>query len=370
MHRTLRAIGGSAVALLVGATLLAACSSNNSSSTTTTGAGGNIHSSTNTGPNTPAPKPLATMTNVTLTVPAKVESFAAPIVAQMDGEFTKENLNVTIELDPGGAASEPQELAQGTAQVTETGLNAGTLNAISQGVGLRYVGYPYTYQAGDKEGFWVDKTFLNKNGTFNKSMLSTFKITLGTAGVASASALPVQQWLQKSGVSLSQLSITNLSGAALVTALQNGAVQGAYALSPYYQPLLTDNRFVLVTPTPLATGVFEMSNQFISSQPLVAQAIMRALIRTDRTELAPGYRNNTAVMGIISTWLGVPVSSVDNNPPVVFSTDMGTAALGPLLTGVQQMWISLGGVLAYTKPLTVEQAVNPSVVNAVLAATS
>ncbi|HEY1989551.1 MAG TPA: ABC transporter substrate-binding protein [Acidimicrobiales bacterium] len=364
MHKTLRAIGGSAAALLIGATLLAACSSSTNSSSTTTG--GNINSTTNSGPNTPAPKPLATMTNVTLTVPAKVESFATPIVAQMNGEFTKENLNVTIELDPGGAASEPQELAQGSAQVTETGLNAGTLNAISQGVGLRYVGYPYTYQTGDKEGFWVDKTYLNKNGTLNKAKLSTFKITLGTAGVASSSALPVQQWLQKSGVNLSQVTITNLSGAALVTALQNGAVQGAYALSPYYQPLLTDPRFTLVTPTPLATGVYEMSSQFISQQPLVAQAIMRALIRTDRTDLGPNYRNNAAVMGIISTWLGIPAATVANNPAVVFSTDMDTAALGPLLTGVQQMWISLGGVLSYTKPLTVKQVVDPSVVNAVL----
>lgn len=370
MHRTLRRIGGTAAVLVVVATMLAVCSSNNSSASTTTSASGNTKSSANSGPNTPAPKPLHTMTSVTLTVPAKVESFAAPIVAQMDGEFTKENLNVTVQLDPGGAASEPQELAQGTAQITETGLNAGTLNAMSQGVGLRYVGYPYTYQVGDKEGFWVNKTYLNKNGTLNKSKLSTFKITLGTAGVASSSALPVQQWLKKSGVSLSQVSISNLSGAALVTALQNGAVQGAYALSPYYQPLLSDSRFALVTPTPLATGVYEMSTQFIKQQPLVAQAIMRALIRTDRTDLTPNYRNNPSVMQILSTWLGIPVATINNNPPVVFSTDMNTAALGPLLTGVQQMWFNVGGVLSFTKPLTVKQVVDPSVVDAVLKAKS
>lgn len=323
---------------------------------------------TNTGPNTPAPQPLAKMTSVTITVPAEVESFAAPIVAIKKGEFKKENLDVTLKLDPGGAASEPQELGQGTVQMVETGLNAGALNAMSQGVGLRYVGYPYTYQKGDKEGFWVNKNYVNPDGTFNKSKASSFKISLGTAGVASSSALQVQQWLQKSGVSLSQVSVTNLSGPALVTALQNGGIQGAYALSPYYAPLLNDPKFVQVTGTPLAVGVFEMSTSFIQQKPQVAAAIMRALIRTDRTWLGPNYRSDAAVMSIIGNWLSVPVATIDKNPAVVFSTDMSTGPLTTLVPEIQQMWISLGGVLQYKTPLTIDKVVDPRVVNSVLGA--
>lgn len=340
----------------------AAAGSNGASGAT----GGNVAPVANSGPNTPAPHPLPTMTSVTITVPAKVESFAAPIVAIQKGEFKKENLNVTLKLDPGGAASEPQELGQGTVQLTETGLNAGALNAMSQGVGLRYVGYPYTYQNGDKEGFWVNKNYVNPDGSFNKSKVSSFKISLGTAGIASSSALQVQQWLQKSGVSLSQVSVTNLAGPAMVTALQNGGIQGAYALSPFYAPLLTDPKFEQVTGTPLAVGVFEMSTSFIQQKPQVAEAIMRALIRTDRTWLGPNYRSEPDVMSIIAAWLGVPAATIDKNPAVVFSTDLSTEPLSTLVPEIQQMWISLG-VLQYKRPLTINQVIDPSVVTAVLA---
>ena len=307
------------------------------------------------------------MTNVLLTVPAKVESFAAMIVAQQTGEFAKENLNATFQLDPGGAASEPQELAQGTVQATMTGLNAGTMNAINAGVGLAYVGYPYKYQTGDKEGFWVNKTFVNANGTFNKSMVSTFKITLGTAGAASASAQQVQQWLEKSDVSLSQVSITNLAGPSQITALNSGAIQGAFVLSPYFEPLESNPQYVQVTGTPLATGVIEMGTGFMNQHPTVAQAILRALIRTDRTYLGPNYRSDANVMSIISTWLGVPVATINGNPAVVFSTDYDPTPLNVLVPEIQKTWLQVGGILNFPTPLKVTTVVNTSMVNAVLA---
>jgi NitT/TauT family transport system substrate-binding protein len=354
---------------LAGALTLAACgSSSNSGSSSGTTSGPVVTTFTgqyaHTGANTPPPKPLATPTNVTVGVTAKIEVFGEPQVALVQGEFKKENLNVTVQVAP--ANSVPQLLAQGQMQVVLNGLNAGNFNAASSGVSNPYLGDPYAYAPGDPTGLWVNKKFLNSDGSLKKPLPSNFSVSLGQAGIAAPSIIQTEQWLEKYGYTYNNVKNVSLAQPDIVTALQNGSLDAGYANTPFANALVNNPSFEKVTGTALAVGAFQTSSSYLNQHRDVVAAVLRALVRTARTYFGPGYRSNAQVMNIISQWIGAPVSTLTQSTPVIFSQDLSMA---PLLGPIQQMqsiYIKLGGVLQYSKPIPNSQLVNTSVLANVL----
>jgi NitT/TauT family transport system substrate-binding protein len=311
---------------------------------------------------TPAPKPLKKMVTITIGEPTAVENFATIPVGIAMGEFTKENLHVTLIKDPGGTNAEPQELAQGDVQAVETGINASALNAINSGIPLVYTGCPDFPNPATKAGFWVNKQFVTSDGLFNKAKAATFKMSLGTGGVSSSGAAEVQAWLEKSHESLGNFTQLTLAPATLVTSLKNGGIGGGFVNAPFWTTLVGNPTLVDVASPPYATGVIEMYKPWVKQNKAVAQALMRAMIRTDRTYLQAGYRTNAQVMNIISGYLGIPVATIDKSTPILFSMDFSMtgkpagAAKTQLPTKTvllvnQKGWIQAGGVLQYTKPV-------------------
>ncbi len=76
--------------LATGSLVLAACGSSSTSATSETGtknAGGAAVAPTTSGPNTPAPKPLASKTKLVIGYSAPIEVFAEPELALLNGEF-------------------------------------------------------------------------------------------------------------------------------------------------------------------------------------------------------------------------------------------------------------------------------------------
>jgi ABC-type nitrate/sulfonate/bicarbonate transport system substrate-binding protein len=328
-------------------------------------------------PNTPAPKPLPTMTTVVISEPAKVENFAALPVAVAEGEFAKTNLKVTIIADAGGANAEPQELAQGSVQAVETGIGASFLNAINSGVTVVYVGNPDYPNPKTKAGFWVNKTFLTKKGTFDAAKATTFKMSLGTAGVASSGAAQAQAWLEKSKESLSKVTQETLSPPTMVLALEHGSLGGGYVNAPYWTELSADATLVDVASPPYATGVVAMYRPWVQSHKAEAAAIVRSLIRTDRTYLTSKYRSTSKVMSIISTYLGIPVTTIDQSDPVVFSQNYSMTSVPAVMKGHalptttvlqlnQKGWIQATGILQYTKPIPSKKLITTAVLQAAL----
>src|SRR5688572_4394108 len=93
------------LALLVAAVFAAGCGDSSESSSTTTAAapaataaGGATTSAAKaqTGPNTPAPKPLATRAKLSVAVPLISEAYGAMLMAKELGEFEKENIELSI----------------------------------------------------------------------------------------------------------------------------------------------------------------------------------------------------------------------------------------------------------------------------------
>lgn len=318
-------------------------------------------------PNTPKPQPLPTKTKVVIGVTAPIEVFSEPEVALMKGEFAKENLDATVQLVSPTATA--QLLAQGTVQVALAGISAGTLNAINQGVDVRMIGDPETLSPDDPSGLWINKQFLNAKGMLKKPLPSNFTLSLGNQGFGAVSAYWTEQYLEKNGLTLNNVQNVNLNQPTILTALQNGSVDAGFANDPYAGPLVNDTHVQKVA-TAGGAAVFETSTGYLDQHRAVVQAVMRALVRTARTYFGPGYRTNTSVMSIISSWLSTPTSTIEESPAVVFLPNMTMTLIKPILQGVQETWIKVGNVLTYTQPLATKSVTDTTVLAAVLKATA
>ncbi|MCW2546585.1 MAG: hypothetical protein JWN96_1045 [Mycobacterium sp.] len=359
--------------LATGALVLAACGSSSSSSATpassssaSSGGGANVAAVTS-GPNTPAPKPLATKTKLTIGYTAPIEVFAEPEIALLNGEFAKENLDVTVKQVVSSTV--PQLLGQGNVQMALSGIGAGTLNAISTGINLKAVGNPEALQASDPSGLYIQKKFLDSNGMLKKPLPKNFTLTLGDQGLGAVSAYWTNKYLEDNGLSLTDTSNVNLAQNLIGTALQKGSVDAGFANNPYAGALVKDPSLQKVASAGGAAW-FITTAQYSQQHADVVEAALRAMVRTARTYLGTGYRDNSTVMGQLTKWLGVPADTIKLSPAPVFLPNMDLSLLEPTAQGVQEAWIKVGNVLSYNTPIPFSTLSDPSMLLAVVGKTT
>ena len=123
----------------------------------------------------------------------------------------------------------------------------------------------------------------------------------------------------------------------------------------------------LVVESPPPGGGAMIMGGDLTSRPMVARAIVRALLRTERTYLQGDYHANAQVAAAIAQALGVPVSAVASplNPSEVFdpSGSYPESALGPY----QNFYMSVTPkIITYSKPLDVNSLVDSGLTASVL----
>jgi NitT/TauT family transport system substrate-binding protein len=314
------------------------------------------------GPGTPAPQPLAQRTSVVAVPGIAIEVYAALFLAEQMGEFDKENLDMTIQILPPTDAL--LALEQGDAQLQPGGVAANTLNANAGGADFRYIAGTHQTPATSKEGLWVRNEFLTPEGGPAESLRGG-KIATGTIGAAASSVLPVQRWLDDFGWSVDDVEIASLNSADLLSALENGAIAGGYLLAPAWQMADQGDYAQLVSgQPPLSAGVYVMTEDLIRSEPDVAAAIARAMLRTVRTYLQGDYHADAEVMDALAEALGSPVEALTAGPSLVFDPDMGIDT--DMIEELQEVWIEIGDVLSYDTPLPPADVVDTSPVDAAL----
>jgi ABC-type nitrate/sulfonate/bicarbonate transport system substrate-binding protein len=354
--------------LTAGALALAACGSSSSgsktNSTPSSGApSGSKVAATSSGPNTPKPQPLASKTKLTIGYTAPIEVFGEPELALLNGEFAKENIDATVKQVVSSTV--PQLLAQNNIQIALSGIGAGTLNAIHQGIKLKAIGNPETLQASDPSGLYIQKKFLDSSGMLKKPLPKNFTLTLGDQGLGAVSIYWTEKYLEANGLSISDTTNVNLAQNLIGKALQNGSVDAGFANNPYAGSLVKDPSLMKVAPAGGAAW-YITTQSYLDQHADVAQAAMRALVRTARTYLASGYRDNANVMGQLSKWLGVDQATIKLSPAPVFLPNMDLSLLEPIAQGVQQSWIKVGNVLNYSDPTPFSTLSDPTVLEAVV----
>jgi ABC-type nitrate/sulfonate/bicarbonate transport system substrate-binding protein len=344
----------------VAALALAACGSS-SASKTSGGSGGQSPAQSQAAATSLDPQPLATKTKVEFGYSAPLEAFVAPEIAAKNGEFSKENLDVDYKKVP--AASWPQLLGQGSIKFIVAGFSAALMNAIHSGVDIQVIGGPYTLPDNDPSGLYIQKKFLNSDGSLKKPLPKDFSLTLGDQGYGAVSIFWTQQYMKKNGLSVLDTHNVNLSQPDIALALQRGSVDAGFANNPYAGTLTSVSTLQKVASAGPAT-VIATTKSYVDQHPDVVKAVLRAIARTDKTLLAPGYRDNAKIMGQIASWLGIPENKVTVSPAPIFSPNLSISYLEPIVKETQDTWLQAGGILTYKSPISFDSIANPSILAA------
>jgi ABC-type nitrate/sulfonate/bicarbonate transport system substrate-binding protein len=360
VRRTRRRRTAGVALVAVTALALAACGSSSSSATKPAGGGpsSSAPSTTAAAATSLDPQPLATKTSIAFGYSAPLEVFATPQIAVQNGEFTKENLDVDFKAVP--AASWPQLLGQGQVKFMIAGFSGALLNAIHSGVDIEIIGLPFKLADNDPSGLYIQKKFLNADGSLKKPLPKDFSLSLGDQGLGAVSIVWTQEYMKKNGLSVLDTRNVNLSQPDIALALQRGSVDAGFANNPYAGTLVSDSDLQKVANAGAAT-VIATTKTYADQHPDVVRAVLRALARTNKTELAPGYRDNTKIMGQLSSWLKVPDATIKSAPAPLFSSTMAISTLQPIVQETQQTWLEAGGLLTYKDPISFESMSNPGI---------
>jgi NitT/TauT family transport system substrate-binding protein len=320
-------------------------------------------STSETGPGSPAPQPLDEETTVHTAVAGKsFEAYINVLLAEHFGEFEKENLEVDI-----ATMSVPDMVAllqSGKLDVAPLGVNAGPMNAISQGADLKIVAAMPTFQSTSKQGFWVKSALAETPDDFEPCDFKGLTIGFGTPGLSSTAVLPLSKYLAKCDLTLSDIKVSTLGGPDLLVALEQGSVDAAFLTDPAWSDPDQKGYAQYVLPFGTFSVNGYMMGDFRTDHPEAAAAFVRAMVRTARTYLQGDYRHDPKVRSAMKEIMGVDDETLDASLPLVFDPDLRFKG-GDEAVELQKLWIKTGNILGYDEPIGVDDFVDESLVDQV-----
>ena len=307
------------------------------------------------------PIPVKKHATVSLGWAGAFEVWAPILVAQAEGLFTKENITVNTSVVTGSNAL--VLLEKGQLDLELGGLTGGWLNGMADGTSYRIVA-PGVELTPKSNGFYIDSKYFTSAGKLTVSAIKGTTIGISVGGKASSIAPGLNKALKKYGLTLTTFTVTQLISTTSLVGLKSGSLSGGYLNPPqsisFIKTKLGKQFWTFPAKTPFAA--YLASGTAIAHQKPALQAFFRAIQCASSKYLSGTYHQRPAVVKIIATAEHLPTATV-NNGPAQYSWP-ATLKFNPagLLT-VQKGWASFGGgILTYTKPLTLKQMVNQSVI--------
>lgn len=310
-------------------------------------------------PGAPEPQPLAERQTVTLSTAFRAE-FVAPILLGISmGEFDKENIDVEIQ-ELGFSDALPL-MASGDIDIAVGGTEAAFFNAVSSGIEARWALSNFSPpDAGDasvpQTGLWVRRDAFTDPD--NPDLAELGDMTLASAvGNGSTIAYPIEAALEESGLSLADVSVQQIPSDEMVTALENGAVQAAWLLDPYWIAIADNPDFALVATQPPGEpiGGLYFAPGFLTDDRDTALAFTRAYIRTINTYLSGDYQADDDVMAALSEATSTDIEALAATPSLEFDWEIR----GGTTDREQAVFIELGTV-EYDEPIAEDGVVDRS----------
>jgi len=122
-------------------------------------------------------------------------------------------------------------LASGELDAGGGGVAAGLFNAVGRGVSLKIVGDKSSSPRGMATGALMLRSELITSGRY-RSLADMRGWTLALPAQATATSATLDRYLATAGMSLKEMHLVYLSFPAMVSALQNAAVEGAFMVEP------------------------------------------------------------------------------------------------------------------------------------------
>ncbi len=244
-----------------------------------------------------------------------LEVYDTMLLADYFGEFKKENLDVSISTIPVPAAV--AALQSGSLDVYTIGVSAAVLNAQAAGSDIRFVastgGVP---QDSDLQGFWIRSGLVPSSGQFDPCKMKGLTVSVGgSAGMGASDLLFLNGYLVKCQLTIKDVKISSLGGPNELIALQQGSIDAGFLADPL-------------------------------------------------TYLRGDYHANPTVMAGLAAELHQTAQVINVAPSQVFDPDLIFTTNGAMQ--LQQIWLSLGGVLNYSSSLSNNQIYDPSILRAVI----
>ncbi len=290
------------------------------------------------------PVPLAEETVVHFGGSDPTEGMSAVLIADEMGEFAKENIVIDWQWMPGPDLV--TSVATGTLDAMYGGMSVGMVNAISGGAEIRLVATNASSSVQD--GLWVKSELAAAGPAALKG-----KTIASPSGAGINGIVPISEYLAEGGLTIDDVNIIMVPQADLGSTFASGQAQAAWMSAPEWAPFATDGSGQRVTGYTLDTpaGGYFFGPNFLTANPEVGQAFMRALVRAERTYLSGDYKSDPEVAAALMKRLDV----TDAELRLTESREMGLPSPTAFYQKAQSMWIEIGDLMTATEPLTVEQ---------------
>ena len=156
------------------------------------------------------------------------------------------------------------------------------------------------------------------------------------------------------------------TGPDLVLALEQGTIDAAFIGAPFNETLAAGGKATWVRPTPLDlhSGSMIMAGAVIDKEPLVAEAFLRALIRTSRTYMQGNYYT-PEIVKILSAATGAKPESF-KTPSI---SDPDQKINPPSYWDQYQVFLKAVDLRKYDTPLPASKVSDPTIAERVLKGT-
>jgi NitT/TauT family transport system substrate-binding protein len=304
---------------------------------------------------TPAPKALPAKETLKVGIPSKLELVAPALLAQVKGEYAKENLNVEFVAD-----TVPNLLTlvgQDRIDLLYGGAQALVFNAVRRSVPIRWVSG--VAASSPDSGLFMSKKFGSSAKDFDPARLKGTNIGVNPGGLAAPSEYSLYQALTKAGLKSGDIKMTTFNDpASMVQALEGGRLDGATLGPPYTANLKSGFQVESSYPSDMQIAGYFATTRLLGKRRAAGVAFFRALERTVNTYLTGDYHKNSDVMNAIAKQLGTTVASLNLAPAVTFDFNVPAKSVDSL----QAMYKSVPRTLQYTKPVTAAEVIDLSLV--------
>ncbi|MFZ9309629.1 MAG: ABC transporter substrate-binding protein [Candidatus Nanopelagicales bacterium] len=290
------------------------------------------------------------------------EGFAALKVADVAGEFAKENITIEYVALPSTEAI--PALASGLVDVSAFGITVPFFNAIAGGAEVKMV-YAGAENA-EASGLFVKSEIADQGAAALKG-----KIIGSSQGWGQMSSLIIEEYLATGGLTLDDLEVAIIPIEDIALSLDSGVIDMAYFGPPNSLLFLENGKAKKVVDYPKSARNlgYAFGPRLLEEEPEIGQAFIRALMRTTENYLNGDYKADPEKLAIFAEAIGV----TEEDALLTESVDFTTFSQSEIDNGafdfyrkVQELWIRLGDLLTYEEPLTPSEYADWSFVQRIL----
>jgi NitT/TauT family transport system substrate-binding protein len=314
--------------------------------------------------NTPAPKPLATLTKVKMASSFKLEFNSPILLAASLGEFKKENID--FELVSLKFSDAVPQLASGTLDAATGGFESALFNAGNNNLPIRVVmGNYFPPDAGNytvpQTGLWCRKDSFSNPADPTKVLGEIQNMRWASSVGKGSSAVYYSAAELKKRIpnfDITKVTVQTIPSNDTVTALKNKAIDCGVLLDPLWTQVKDDpGYFQAATQTPgEPLGIYVFGKSLLTDHPDVGEAFVRAVVRTVNTYYNGNYHQDATVMAEISKVTGQDLSSVKDFPSLTMDWEIRKDTT----TRIQQLFIDLGVITDFKTPVAEDKLVDRS----------